>query len=256
MPGFTTSAILLRRIDHGDYDLIISFLTRLRGKVSVMAKNAKKSRKRFSGLLEPFSELEVVCWTVRNAGMPILQEAAMQSPFANIRGNVAKTAYAAYWTELTHGWLEDLKPQPLIYDLLHYCLNAIDKDLQAAEVVSIIFQVRFIRLTGFSPELKNCQLCGRSLDRMPGNAVILELEKGGIVCHGCSPGENRYRLAMSKGSIKQLAWMRDYDIPAVERLRLTPKSTREALRAMESFVPYHLGRVPRSLVFLNQMRKE
>ncbi|MBS3810049.1 MAG: recombination protein O N-terminal domain-containing protein, partial [Desulfobacterales bacterium] len=61
MSGFSTPAILLRRIEYGDYDLIATFLTRAKGKISVIAKNAKKSRKRFSGLLEPFTALDLVC---------------------------------------------------------------------------------------------------------------------------------------------------------------------------------------------------
>ena len=42
MPGFTTDAILLRKIEYGDHDFIISFLTESKGKISVIAKNAKK----------------------------------------------------------------------------------------------------------------------------------------------------------------------------------------------------------------------
>jgi DNA repair protein RecO (recombination protein O) len=75
MSGFSTPAILLRRIDHGDHDLIITFFSREKGRIPVIAKNAKKSRKRFSGLLEPFTVLELVCRSPRRGGMPVLQEA-------------------------------------------------------------------------------------------------------------------------------------------------------------------------------------
>ncbi len=254
MTGFSTPAILLRRIDLGDYDLIISFLTLLKGKISVVAKNAKKSRKRFSGLLDPFTALNLVCWIPRHGGMPILQEASMQAPFAGIRGDLVKTAYASYWAETIHGWLEEGRPQPGIYHLLHYALDALDQDMQAPEALSIIFQMRFASLTGFAPELKICGICGTFLDRMVGNHVIFDLAKGSIVCKGCSACESRYRLALSRGTVKQLAWIQEYDIEAAARIRFTKSSIREGLRAMESFVPYHLGRVPRSLKFLNDLR--
>jgi len=60
MPILSTPAILLRRIDYGDYDLIITLLTFDAGKISVIAKSAKKSIKRFSGVLELFSVLNVI----------------------------------------------------------------------------------------------------------------------------------------------------------------------------------------------------
>ena len=43
MPVFSTPAILLRRLDYGDFDVIITFFTLEKGKVSVIAKAAKKA---------------------------------------------------------------------------------------------------------------------------------------------------------------------------------------------------------------------
>ncbi|RPJ79366.1 MAG: DNA repair protein RecO, partial [Deltaproteobacteria bacterium] len=59
MSDFSTRAIILRRIDHGDYDLIVTLMTKEYGKLSLIAKNAKKSIKRFSGVLELFSALDI-----------------------------------------------------------------------------------------------------------------------------------------------------------------------------------------------------
>ncbi|MDM8553033.1 DNA repair protein RecO, partial [Desulfobacterales bacterium HSG2] len=86
MNTFSTSAIMLRRIDFGDYDLIITFLTLDMGKVSVIAKSAKRSKKRFAGILELFSVLQVVC--SRGRGLPVLQEAVLRDPFIKIRSDI------------------------------------------------------------------------------------------------------------------------------------------------------------------------
>ncbi|MCF8094554.1 MAG: DNA repair protein RecO [Desulfobacteraceae bacterium] len=255
MSGFSTPAILLRRIDYGDYDLIVTFLSLAKGKISALAKNAKKSRKRFSGLLEPFTALELVCRSGRAGGMPILQEASMHSPFAGIREDVFKTLYAAYWAELINGWMEEWKSQPRVYRLLYDALNALDLDLAGPEEISIIFQMRFLSLAGYTPKLDLCGACGTALDLMAAGTVIFDLEKGGIVCNGCAAGESRTRLRISKGAVKQLCWIRENDFKTLQRLRFTPTALREALSAMEAFVPYHLGRMPRSLRVLGQMRR-
>ena len=104
MSNFSTPAIVLRRIDFGDYDLIINFFTLNKGKISVIAKSAKKSVKRFSGVLEPFSILEVVCNSGRGKGLPVLQEATLTQPFSKIRADIVKIAYASYWAELINIW--------------------------------------------------------------------------------------------------------------------------------------------------------
>jgi len=43
MNRFSTPAILIRRRDYGDYDLVLTFFTLSYGKVSLIAKAAKKS---------------------------------------------------------------------------------------------------------------------------------------------------------------------------------------------------------------------
>ncbi|MGD9260057.1 MAG: recombination protein O N-terminal domain-containing protein, partial [Desulfobacterales bacterium] len=75
MPAFSTPAVLLRRLDYGDFDLITTFFTLEKGKVTLIAKSAKKSTKRFSGILELFSVLEIVGSTGKGKGLPVLQEA-------------------------------------------------------------------------------------------------------------------------------------------------------------------------------------
>ncbi|MBA2881684.1 DNA repair protein RecO (recombination protein O) [Desulfosalsimonas propionicica] len=256
MSGFSTPAILLRRIDHGDHDLIITFFSREKGRIPVIAKNAKKSRKRFSGLLEPFTVLELVCRSPRRGGMPVLQEAAMQTPFAEIRDDVVKTLYASYWAELLCGWLEEYRPQAKIYRLLYYALRGLDRNLAAPAEMSIIFQVRFLTLAGLAPRMDGCVACQTPLDRMGSLAFFFDLEKGGIVCNGCAADSGRSRIRISPGTVKQLAWIQENEIRTVQRLRLTGSAVKEGLLAMEAFVPYHLGRVPRSLRVLQQMRRQ
>jgi hypothetical protein len=119
----TTPAILLRRINYGDYDLILTLLTQTEGKVSVMAKAAKKSVKRFGGALELFSEVTAVFSSGPGRKLPFLQEAVLVQPFSNIRSNILKTAYASYWSETLHHWMMEGKKEEPIFQLLQFTLK-------------------------------------------------------------------------------------------------------------------------------------
>ena len=94
-------------MDYGDFDVIITFFTLKKGKLSLIAKAAKKSTKRFAGILELFSVLEVVAGSGRNKGLSVLQEAVLKRPFSAIRADFRKTAYASYWAELIYNWIEE-----------------------------------------------------------------------------------------------------------------------------------------------------
>src|SRR3984957_16450400 len=55
MPLHTTDALILRTYKLGESDRIVVFLTRDRGKKRGVAKNARQSRRRFGGGLEPMT---------------------------------------------------------------------------------------------------------------------------------------------------------------------------------------------------------
>ena len=55
MPLHTTDALILRTYKLGESDRIVVFLTRDRGKKRGVAKNARQSRRRFGGALEPLT---------------------------------------------------------------------------------------------------------------------------------------------------------------------------------------------------------
>lgn len=252
MSDFTGAAILLRRIDYGDCDLILTFLTREDGKASAMAKSAKKSVKRFGGILEPFSLLQVV-WKQGRGGLPILQEASLISAFFCIRGDIRKTAYASYWTELVHGWAEEGAPQASLYELLRQVLHGLDAGVVPAPVLSILFQMRFATLTGFRPELDRCNVCGLPVEAIPAGRVAVDIPRGGIVCEGCG-GRAAGDTPLSKGAIKQLLWAGRDDYGLACRVRFSDRSIREGLGFLETFIPYHLGKRPKSLAFLQKIR--
>lgn len=253
-PCFSTPAILIKRINLGEFDLLITFLSLEHGKIIVVGKNAKKSRKRFSGLLEPFTALNLVCRRPARGGLPILQEAAMDQPFCGIRGDVEKTAYASYWSELVNGWLEEGKQQERIFYLLYYCLRELASGEIAARALSVIFQVRLLTLAGFAPEFSACIMCHRLLDGICDTHVYLDPPNGGIVCAECRNKTGRSGIPLAKGTVKQLRWIQENGIDTAIRVKFTPQSLTDCLYAMETFVPYHLGREPKSLGFLRSIR--
>jgi len=255
MSIFSTPAILLRRSSYGDYDLIITLLTLTKGKLTVIAKNAKKSRKRFPGLLELFSLLHMECRQPRGRGMSVLQDAALENPFSGIRGNIMKTSYASYWAELVNLWLEEGKEQTRIYHLLRYCLASLDSGIIGNEKLSIIFQLRFLSFSGLSPNFSECHKCHKKMDEIKGNHLFFELAKGGILCKGCS-SRSLSSLNLSKGTVKQLLWIQENDLKTAGRLKFSQTALNEGFKILEKFIVFHIGKEPKSLKFLKNLRSQ
>lgn len=249
----TSPAIVLRRREYSDYDLILTVLTLDHGICTLIAKSAKKSSKRFPGILEPFACLTVVFRQSRGKGLPVLQEASLEAGFGELRADIIKTAYASYWVELIALWLEEGQARPDIYRLLEFVLHALADGLAAPELLSLLFQMRFVGQEGLWPVLEQCTCCQTHIEQIEQNYFCIDLKQGGIVCNVC-PAPNTDQLQVGKGTIKQLLWMADGDYAKALRVRFSAHALAEANAFLEAFVPFHIGKVPKSLGFLRQVR--
>ncbi len=254
MPVFATPAILLRRIDYGDFDVIITFFTLNKGKISLIAKGAKKSTRRFAGILELFSALDLVVGTGRGKGLPVLQEAALIKPFDGIRADFKKTAYASYWAELIYSWLEESFKQDALYYLFEYVLTQLDSGETAETVLNILFQMRLLALSGHGPNLAGCSLCRTGLEEIRQASFVFDIQRGGILCTNCG-GSSASQMFLAKGTIKQLSWIASGSLAKAVRIKFSTQALEESTQFLEDFVSYHLSKQPRSLKFLRQIRE-
>jgi DNA repair protein RecO (recombination protein O) len=255
MKIFSSPAIILRRVEFGDYDLILTLFTLERGKISAIAKSAKKSTRRFGGILEIFSVLDVVCSPGKGGNLVILQEADLINSLADIRTDFNKTAYASYWSEIVNAWAENDAKQERLYRLLYYVLGQIDSGHVSAEILSILFQMRFASIAGICPNLVRCSMCQLAVDSVREEHISFNLQKGGVACRKCT-GNSGNRLSLSKGTIKQLLWVDSGDLKKAGKMRFTSLALKEGLNFLEAFVTFNLGKEMQSLKILRQIRNK
>jgi DNA repair protein RecO (recombination protein O) len=93
------------------------------------------------------------------------------------------------------------------------------------------------------------------LEQIAHPKVLFDVVKGGIKCQKCSVGPLT-GITFSKGTAKQLLWLETGDLTKAARMKFNASAVKESLELLEAFVPYHLGKQPRSLKFLRQLRQE
>ncbi|ACL01756.1 DNA repair protein RecO [Desulfatibacillum aliphaticivorans] len=255
MPPVTTSAVILRSIEYGDFDLIVTFFTQAQGKRAALAKNARKSFKRFGGALELFSKVSIVyAHGKKKGGLPLLSESNLEQHFSNIRMDIHKTALASLWAETIYSWAEEEHAQEEIFQLLIRSLENLDNEKVDRDKVNILFLLRFLALAGLSPSLDQCVLCCRSLEDWGQGGICFDHARGGIVCPKCgvclAPGP-----VLSVGAVKQLLWLNKGDLAAAGRMKLSREAMDRGRDLLESFLAYHLGKEPKSLRFLKDLRR-
>jgi DNA repair protein RecO len=116
MPLHTTDALILRTYKLGESDRIVVFLTRDRGKKRGVAKNARQSRRRFGGALEPLTCGRV--GYVEREGRELVRldyVELLRSPLSAADGDAL--GYAGYFAELIDEWAQEADPNEALFRL-------------------------------------------------------------------------------------------------------------------------------------------
>ncbi len=255
MTPVSTRAVLLKRIGINESDIILTVFTVDAGKISIIAKYAKNSKKRFIGKLELFSLLDVVYKPGKS--MHVLQEVSLCNPFINIRGDVAKTTYASYWNELVCICMLEGEVNLEIYQLLIYILSKVDMGKTSLKLCSIIFQMRFISIIGLMPNLYFCSMCKTNLKSSSLSEIFIDPSGKGVCCNACirASTNKKERQSISRGTLRQLDWATSGDLRNAFKVRFSSSGFFEGLLFLESFISRQIGRLPKSLVVLQNLRK-
>ena len=106
MPLHTTDALILRTYKLGESDRIVVFLTRDRGKKRGVAKNARQSRRRFGGALEPMTVGRVGYVERERRDLVRLEYVEpVRSPLS--AQSIEGLGYVSYFAELIDEWAQD-----------------------------------------------------------------------------------------------------------------------------------------------------
>src|SRR5262244_3362815 len=116
MPAHTTDALILRTYPLGESDRIVVFLTRDRGKKRGVAKNARQSRRRFGGALEPLTCGRVTYREKERRDLVFVEDVApTRSPLTTRDPDAL--GYVGYFAELIDEWAPDNDPNETLFRL-------------------------------------------------------------------------------------------------------------------------------------------
>ena len=151
MKNAETEAILLRLTDYGEADRIVSMFTLEHGKLSGIARGAKRSRRRFAGALEAFAHLKLQLQL--GAGLANLVSADILSIFPGVRAELTKIGFAAYACELVERLTPDEEPNPRLFRLLYCYLERLDL-APVSPSDRRFFAVNLLKILGYQPLLE------------------------------------------------------------------------------------------------------
>jgi len=178
LPLYTADALVLRTYKLGEADRIVVFLTRDRGKKRGVAKGARRQRSRFTGALEPMTEVKVAYFESERRELVGLNYAETQrsalgvvgAPHGGSYADDDALGYVSYFAELLDEWAQEADADERLYRLGASMLDAL---AAGAPVVPLAryFEYWLLRLQGVYPESQGT-LSGAAMAFLAGSRSV------------------------------------------------------------------------------------
>ncbi len=176
-----SEALLVRSVEYRESDLVLTFLTRTEGKVSCIARAARKSRKRFGGTLEPMHTLEIT-YDDRGGDLATLKDARL----IKAREGLTKSLEALDAAGRALRWLRHVcppkTPEEGAFDAALEVLDALDAGAAPTPAL-VVYGSKLLAEVGYAVDFTACVTCGKPCpsDR----PAAFDVAKGGLVCQSC-----------------------------------------------------------------------
>ena len=252
MPAIRSSpAIVLRSWAYGESDKIVSFLTRDFGKIRGIAKGAKRSRKRFLNVLEPFTLVQLRFHERPNSPLAFIHACDWVYVFRAITRTLVKIVHASYLVEITDELTRDGDDSRSLFDHLRDGLRFLEENEASSEFLTA-FELTLLRLAGFQPILEHCQRCG---DRPPGNGQGngrwgFSPRDGGVLCRSCC-GLRREAVPLSVEALGILTHFQRHGWVQGEMPPFSRPALGETREVLPLFIQYQISKKLKSAAFLN-----
>lgn len=231
-PPQRSPAIIIKVSDHGESDKIVTCYCPGVGKLTGIAKGAKRSKKRFVNKLEIFSLLEIYYTKGNRSSMVRIDQADLLCSFPTLRSHYDRYSNGSLLCELLLHWTTENDGDQQIFNLLVWALECLDRGEPLTRTV-ILFQVKLFDHLGYRPHMGGCIDCG--CHDSSGAPYQFSSSRGGLVCRNCNHDSVAAHIPLSLSTAKLLHRAQTMPRDKISRLQFSPASSREAVTLLKRY---------------------
>ncbi|HTN73912.1 MAG TPA: DNA repair protein RecO [Pirellulaceae bacterium] len=245
MSSEKTTALVIRLVDFSESSCIVTLFTRDFGKISGLAKGARRPKSAFESALDLLAVCRIVFLHKSTDALDLLTEAKLERRFRSASRDLGRLYAGFYLAELLNDLTEPGDPHPELFDATNAALQALDESGDVAAIVAR-FELCLLRYVGQLPELEHCVECGGPY-ASSGRVSFGQLA-GGVLCQRCRAGK-RQIVSVSAEVMAILRELAKSEQPWNETT--VPKERRGELRSvLNHYMTNLIGRRPRMYAFL------
>lgn len=245
---YRVEGIVIRSMDYGEGNKIITLCTESGGKVGVLVRGAKKPKSRHAALVQPFTYGQYVYF--RNTGLGTLNAGEIVESYHELREDLVKASYASYACELLDRVLQDEETGTFWFKQLKACLQAL-KDEKDPVVITSLYEMKILQASGYGPQFDECISCNQE---RPDEQLFISPRLGGVLCRACKHFDPP-AMSVSPKALKLLRLFAQLDLQRLGNISVSESTRDEIKKLMRAFMDHQLGLNLKSRSFLDQMEK-
>jgi DNA repair protein RecO (recombination protein O) len=194
-------AICLRVQDYKESSKLVTLLTPDHGRVSGLAKGARRPRSKFGAALDVFARLRVIYHWHESGSLYTISDAELLRAHSGIAQLPGRYVAAEQLAEFALRTAHPQDPNPQLFNLLAVYLDTLEGTETGFAALVCSFLLKAASFAGFRPELRRCLRCRRPLAGKA--AVIFDPRHGGVICSGCA-GDSAAGARLTPGELAVL----------------------------------------------------
>lgn len=244
----SSEAVVLKTIDYSDTSLIVRLFTEQFGKVTVIAKGARRAKRASAGILRPPNHIGVWYQHKDEREIQTLTKFEFVTRYSKLSSDLAKSASAMVTIEMLDRAVHDFDPHPILFRLVTSTLQHLNQSEEDVAVMLHFYQLQLSRQLGFAPQLNTCMHCGQ-----PITEAALDLTTGDLRCIRCLP-EGALRL--SPPAVDYLQDLGRTHITRLDTIRPVGQAKKEVGQFLLKYLFFHVDGMSnmKSMTFWQQVQ--
>ncbi len=238
----TTEAVVLRTIKYSESSLIATLFTRGHGKISVLAKGARRKTRPFGASVGVMSHVHAVIYHKSQRELQLLTQCDLVERYPVLMEDLPCMGIGMTAVELLHLSTEHDEPHPEVFDLTVNLFQTLQHATQRHRNALYAYEVRLLGLLGFKPSLRQCVSCKEDISSVrpatPQGRV--QVAGSGVLCGRCCERSDA-GVMISSGACAALDGFQNIGgIEASLRIVVTPEMSRDIEETLRHLVKVHL----------------
>ena len=225
---FTTQGLVIKEMNVGESDRLVTLFTRDLGIIRAFAAGAKniKSKKAAATSLLTYSNFTIL----NKKDTYRIYEASPISQFFSVGSDITELCLSQYFCELAYKFGEENTPNEELLRLILNSLHFLTKEKREPLLIKAITELRTVVICGYSPNLVACDKCGKFEDTV----MYFNIYDGNICCSECCEGNNG--VILDKTLLSAVRHITYSDFKRLYSFEIPKESAERLSKITESYV--------------------